>query len=151
MCVNKQRYTHQQLGFWNINVEIRKAHLVELWADSLSVWLQPCKYQMSKGNNCTELREKNPHAVETYLGLGSLELGKKHQTSKEHYTTGWAFLLGNLPLLILLIDITLEFENVIQPGEKLDFPLLVTRTGRPARLCETKNGTWKWWTEFPGL
>lgn len=70
-------------------------------------------------------------------------VGKEAATSKEHFTTGRVFLLGNLPLLILLIDITLEFGNVIQLGEKLDFPLLVMRVGRPARLCETKNGMWK--------
>lgn len=60
-------------------------------------------------------------------------------TRNEHFTTGRVFLLVNLPLLILLIDITLEFENVIQPGEKLDFPLLITRIGRPARLGQTRH------------
>lgn len=98
---------------------------------------------MSKGNNCTELREKNPHAVETYLGSGLLELGEEQQPARNTSQLEGYFFLGSLPLLILLIDITLEFENVIQLGEKLDFPLLVTRTGRLARLGETKKGMWK--------
>lgn len=75
--------------------------------------------------------------METRPGSGPAGVGKGAATSNEHLTTGRVFLPVNLPLLILLIDITLEFENVIQPGEKLDFPLLITRTGRPARLGQT--------------
>lgn len=67
-------------------------------------------------------------------GIGTAGVRKGAARSSAHLATGTVFLLLNLPLLILLIDITLEFENVIQPGEKLDFPLLVTRRGRAARL-----------------
>lgn len=67
-------------------------------------------------------------------GIGTAGVGEGAGRNNAHLATGTVFLPLNLPLLILLIDITLEFENVIQPGEKLDFPLRVTRTGRPARL-----------------
>lgn len=72
-------------------------------------------------------------------GIGTAGAGKGAVTRNEHFTTGRVFLPVNLPLLILLIDITLEFENVIQPGEKLDFPLLITRMGRPARLGQMQH------------
>lgn len=72
-------------------------------------------------------------------GIGTAGDGKGTVTRNEHFATGRVFLLVNLPLLILLIDITLEFENVIQPGGKLDFPLLITRMGRPARLGQTQH------------
>lgn len=69
--------------------------------------------------------------------IGTTGVGKGAATSNKHFTTERVLLPVNLPLLILLINITLQFENVIQPGEKLDFPLLITRTGRPARLGQT--------------
>lgn len=72
-------------------------------------------------------------------GIGTAGVGKGAAASNKHFTTGRVFLLVNLPLLILLINITPEFENVIQPGGKLDFPLLITRTGRPARLGQTQR------------
>lgn len=70
-------------------------------------------------------------------GIGTAGVREGAGRNNAHLATGTVFLPVNLPLLILLIDITLEFENVIQPGEKLDFPLLITRTGRPARLGQT--------------
>lgn len=72
--------------------------------------------------------------------IGTAGAGKGAATSNKHLEApGRVFLLVNLPLLILLIDITLEFENVIRPGEKLDFPLLIRRMGSPARLGQRRR------------